>query len=118
VHAVDLICPSSGRLHYFNNISVPTNILCAFQRNNNTIMIIYYNVFFLFFLFITFLSVLLSGQIDPLNLLSCINLKIPALTTRNNYPFYIPVCNTNYAANEPLVRMMRIANTEPSNSSN
>jgi hypothetical protein len=64
----------------------------------------------------TFLTKLLSGKIDSPDLLSGIHFKILSVDTRFNHPFYIPVCKTNYAANDPLIRIMRIANTDPSHS--
>jgi len=71
---------------------------------------------------ITFLSnvLKLTIQITSLALFSKSLGTTPlvcTLVSRNNYPSYIPVCSTNYVANEPLVKMMRIFITELSHSS-
>jgi hypothetical protein len=57
-----------------------------------------------------FLQKLIDGSIDCSELLSQLNFKIPCFYSRSHYPFFIPLCTTNYIRNKPLFRMMRIAN--------
>jgi len=63
---------------------------------------------------LSFLRKLLSGSIDSPSLLALINIKIPIRHTRNSASFHITHCSTNYLKNEPLSRMMKIANENPS----
>uniref|UniRef100_A0A2S2P984 RNA-directed DNA polymerase n=1 Tax=Schizaphis graminum TaxID=13262 RepID=A0A2S2P984_SCHGA len=61
-----------------------------------------------------FLRLLIDGCIDSPVLLSMINFKVPFSAVRQIYPFFIPKCNTNYSENQPILRMMRMANSDPS----
>jgi Reverse transcriptase (RNA-dependent DNA polymerase) len=63
---------------------------------------------------ISFLNKLLSGSVDSPSLLQLINFKVPIRNTRNNSSFVIPHCSTNYLLNEPVTRIMRLANETPS----
>jgi hypothetical protein len=60
-----------------------------------------------------FLRNLINGSIDCPVLLSQLNFKIPTFHSRATYPFFIPLCTTNYSRNRPMFRMMRIANEDP-----
>ncbi|XP_050540411.1 uncharacterized protein LOC126905062 [Daktulosphaira vitifoliae] len=62
---------------------------------------------------INFLIGLLNGNIDSPSLLSLICFRVPQRATRNNAPFVVPHCLTNYAKNEPLRRLMTNANVDP-----
>ena len=62
---------------------------------------------------INFLAGLLNNNIDSPALLSLINIKIPFRSTRSTVPFSVPHASTNYMANEPLRRLMSIANADP-----
>jgi len=62
---------------------------------------------------ISFLTKLISSDIDAPTLLSLINFRVPARFTRNSIPFHVPFCSTNYMYNEPINRMIRIANEDP-----
>jgi len=57
-----------------------------------------------------FLQKLIDGSINCPELLSQINFKIPSFEARSHYPFFIPLCTTNFIRNKPMFRMMRIAN--------
>lgn len=57
-----------------------------------------------------FIQKLIDGSIDCPELLSRINFEIPSFQARSHYPFFIPLCTTNYIRNKPMFRMMRIAN--------
>ena len=61
-----------------------------------------------------FLNGLLSGNIDSPYLLSLINFRVPQRFSRNNAPFYIPSYTSNYLANEPITRLMSLANVDAS----
>jgi len=61
-----------------------------------------------------FLNGLLSGRIDSSYLLSLISFKVPQRNSRNHTPFYIPPCTSNYLANEPITRLMFLANVDTS----
>ena len=61
----------------------------------------------------TFLRKLIGGSIDSPELLSQINFKVSCFHSRSPYPFYVPICTTNYSRNQPMLRMMRIANENP-----
>ncbi|XP_008185952.1 uncharacterized protein LOC103310213 [Acyrthosiphon pisum] len=63
---------------------------------------------------LNFLRQLIDGKIDSPELLSFINLKVPSTYIRHTYPFLIPKFNTNYLENQPIVRMMRMKNNDPS----
>jgi hypothetical protein len=60
-----------------------------------------------------FLTKLISSDIDAPTLLSLVNFRVPSRFTRNNTPFRVPLCSTNYMSNEPINRMMKIANEDP-----
>ncbi|XP_050528067.1 uncharacterized protein LOC126898166 [Daktulosphaira vitifoliae] len=62
---------------------------------------------------INFLIGLLNGNIDSPSLLSLICFRVPQRATRNNAPFVVSHCLTNYAKNEPLRRLMSNANVDP-----
>ncbi|XP_025425705.1 uncharacterized protein LOC112694457 [Sipha flava] len=59
---------------------------------------------------IEFLNKLVDGRIDAPSLLSLVNFKVPSRTTRYHAPFVVPAHTTNYSRNNPLDRMMRLAN--------
>ncbi|XP_008190178.1 uncharacterized protein LOC103312002 [Acyrthosiphon pisum] len=59
---------------------------------------------------IEFLNKLVDGRIDAPSLLSIVNFKVPSRTTRYHAPFVVPAHTTNYGRNNPLDRMMRLAN--------
>lgn len=63
---------------------------------------------------LSFLFGLLSGKFDSLDLLSLINLKVSAHSTRSRFPFQIPLLSTNYHLNSSIIRLMLIANTDTS----
>jgi len=63
---------------------------------------------------LSFLLGILSGKIDSPDLLSLINIKVPARNTRSQFPFQIPFSTTNYQLNSPIIRLMLIANSDPS----
>jgi len=59
-----------------------------------------------------FLRQLIDGSIDSPVLLSMINFKVLYSSVRQNYPFFISKYNTNYSENQPIHRMMRMANSD------
>lgn len=61
----------------------------------------------------SFLAKLISSDIDAPTLLSLVNFRVPSRFTRNSVPFHVPLCSTNYISNEPINRMMKIANEDP-----
>jgi len=63
---------------------------------------------------LTFLSNLLSSKIDSPELLSHVSFNVPSRHTRASVPFHIPFSSSNYYLNSPIIRLMRIANTDPS----
>jgi len=63
---------------------------------------------------LSFLHKLLSDSIDFPSLLALINIKVPIRNIHNSALFHIPHCSTNSLSNEPLSRMMEIANEDPS----
>lgn len=63
---------------------------------------------------ISFLKGLLENKVDSSVLISLINFKIPQRTTRTSIPFFIPHCTTNYLKNEPIRRLLSLANADPS----
>jgi hypothetical protein len=63
---------------------------------------------------LSFLRKLLDGSIDAPTLLSSINFKVPQRSLRSHTTFSIPNCSTNYGRNNPVYRLMRIANEQPS----
>ena len=63
---------------------------------------------------ISFLTNLISGTIDSPSLLSLVNFKAPSRFTRQNTLFHVPFCSTNYISNEPINRIMQLANKDPS----
>jgi len=62
---------------------------------------------------ITFIRGLLTNQIDSPFLLSQINFKFPSHTSHSQKTFHISSTNINYLQNEPLRRMMSLANEDP-----
>jgi len=60
-----------------------------------------------------FLRRLIDGLVDSSELLAQINFKVPSFHSRQLTIFSLPKCNTNYAKNQPLYRMMSIANKDP-----
>jgi len=63
---------------------------------------------------LTFLKRLIDGLIESSELFTQINFKVPSFYAHHTFPFSIPKCNTNYAKNQPLNRMMSIANKDQS----
>jgi hypothetical protein len=63
---------------------------------------------------VKFLKGLLSGQIDSSDLLSLLNFKVPPRQNRSSVPFHVPICPSNYMKNEPIRRLMLMANEDPS----
>ncbi|CAI6343721.1 unnamed protein product [Macrosiphum euphorbiae] len=63
---------------------------------------------------LNFLRQLIDGKIDSPELLSFINFKVPSTNIRHTFPFLIPKFITNYLENQPIVRMMLLANSDPS----
>jgi len=63
---------------------------------------------------LNFLKNILSGKIDSPALLSLINFKVLQRSVRNLVPFSIPLSMINYMANEPIRRIMSLANVDPS----
>jgi hypothetical protein len=61
-----------------------------------------------------FLNGLLSGKIDSPFLLNLINFKVPQRTSRHSVPFYILPYTSNYLANEPITRLLLLANVDTS----
>lgn len=61
-----------------------------------------------------FLKNLLDGNVDSPSILSLINFKVPQRQSRHHAPFFIPLCSTNYQSNEPLTRLLKNANEDPS----
>ncbi|KAL4090397.1 hypothetical protein QTP88_025246 [Uroleucon formosanum] len=63
---------------------------------------------------LNFLRLLIDECIDSPVLLSMINFKVPCFSVRHIYPFFIPKCNINYSENQPILKMMRMANGDTS----
>ncbi|KAF0752147.1 putative RNA-directed DNA polymerase, partial [Aphis craccivora] len=63
---------------------------------------------------LTFLFNLLSSKIDSPESLSRVSFNVPSRLTRSSVPFHIPFSSSNYFLNSPIIRFMRIANTDPS----
>ena len=63
---------------------------------------------------LSFLSNLLSSKIDSPESLSRVSFNVPCRRTRSSFPFHIPFSSSNYYLNSPIIRLMRIANTDPS----
>ncbi|XP_026804335.1 uncharacterized protein LOC113547935 [Rhopalosiphum maidis] len=61
-----------------------------------------------------FIRGLVTNHIDSPCLLSQINFKVPSHVSRSHVTFHIPTANTNYLKNEPLRRIMSLANEDPS----
>jgi len=59
-----------------------------------------------------FIQDLITNQIDSPSLLSQIHFKVPLHTSCFNNIFHIPRSNTNYLQNEPLRRIMSLANED------
>jgi hypothetical protein len=53
---------------------------------------------------------LMDGSINCPDLLCEINFKVPNFHSRSHYPFFIPICTTNYSFNRPIFKIMHIAN--------
>jgi len=62
---------------------------------------------------LSFLSNLLSSRIDNPDSLSRISFNVPCRRTRSSFPFHIPFSSSTYYRNSPIIRLMRIANTDP-----
>lgn len=63
---------------------------------------------------VSLLSNLLSSDIDSFGLLSRISeLPLPPYSITVTVPFYIPFPSTNHCVNSLVIRLMRIANTDP-----
>jgi hypothetical protein len=60
-----------------------------------------------------FLHGLLSGLVDSSDLLSLLNFKVPPRQNRSSVPFHVPICHRNYMKNEPIRRLMLMANEDP-----
>ncbi|KAF0760443.1 Uncharacterized protein FWK35_00031655 [Aphis craccivora] len=58
-----------------------------------------------------FLQNLINGSADAPSLLSLINFRIPPRPTFSVAPFFISKRSTNYSQNNPIGRLMRLANT-------
>jgi hypothetical protein len=63
---------------------------------------------------IKFIRGLINNHIDSFCLLSQVNLKVPSRVSRSHVTFHIPTANTNHLQNEPLRRIMSLANEDPS----
>lgn len=63
---------------------------------------------------LNFLKNLIDGSADAPTLLSLINFREPPRRTRSTTTFTIPMRATNYSSNNPIHRMMRLANANPS----
>jgi len=63
---------------------------------------------------VKFLKGLLSGQVDSTDLLSLLNFKVPPRQNRSSVPFHVSLCPSNYMKNEPIKRLMLMANEDPS----
>ncbi|KAL4084085.1 hypothetical protein QTP88_029401 [Uroleucon formosanum] len=61
-----------------------------------------------------FIRGLITNHIDSPCLLSKINFKVPSHISHSHVTFLIPTTNTNYLQNEPLRRIMSLANEDPS----
>jgi len=61
----------------------------------------------------SFLSNRLSSKIDSPDTLSRISFNVPSRRTLSSVPFHIPFSSSNYYFNLPIIRLMRIANTDP-----
>ncbi|XP_025409923.1 uncharacterized protein LOC112683222 [Sipha flava] len=57
-----------------------------------------------------FLRKFMDGSIECPDLLCEINFKIPNFHPRSLYPFFIPICTTNYSFNRSIFKIMRITN--------
>jgi hypothetical protein len=65
-------------------------------------------------LYVKCLQGLLSGQVDSSDLLSLLNFKVPPRQNRSSVPFHVPICHSNDMKNEPIRRLMLMANEDPS----
>jgi len=66
---------------------------------------------------LSFLAKFISSGIDAPSLLSLVKFKVLSCFTRNKAPFHIPLiplCSTNYMSNEPINRLVKLANEDPS----
>jgi hypothetical protein len=63
---------------------------------------------------IAFFSNLLSSKIDSHESLSHVSFNVPCRRTRSSVPFHIHLSSSNYYLNSPIVRFIRIVNTDPS----
>jgi len=62
---------------------------------------------------LVFLSKLINGLIGAPSLISQINFRVSPRFSRSRYPFVIPFLHTNYGENNPIDRMIRLANEHP-----
>lgn len=65
---------------------------------------------------VKFLKGLWSGQVDLSDLLSLLNFKVLVRQNRFFVPFFVPICSSNYMKNEPIRRLMLMANENSSKS--
>lgn len=56
---------------------------------------------------------LLDGSVNAPTLLSNINFRVPHRCLRHHTPFSVPNCTTNYGRNNPIHRIIRLANEQP-----
>jgi hypothetical protein len=63
---------------------------------------------------LSFLSNLLSSKIDSPESLSRVSFNVLSRRTRSSVPFHIPFSSSNYYLISPIIRLVRIANTDPS----
>lgn len=63
---------------------------------------------------IKFIRGLITYQFDSPCLLCQINFKVPSHASRSQKIFHIPTAYTIYLQNEPLQRIMSLANEDPS----
>jgi len=61
-----------------------------------------------------FLGKLISGGLGTPDLLQTVNFHVPVFNSLSVYPFSIPFCSSNYMLNRPIIRMMKLANEDPS----
>lgn len=57
-----------------------------------------------------FLRKLVDGSVDAPSHPTLVNLKVPPRTIRYRVPYAVSAHTTNYGRNNPLDRMMRLAN--------
>jgi hypothetical protein len=64
---------------------------------------------------LSFLNKLVNNAIDAPELLAEINFRVPCRFSRLSAPYYVPLHHTNYGRNQPIHRIMRLANENLSN---